>query len=70
MKIAGICFFILGGVLLLISGLYCGAYLIFEKLPHKTGRTLGKICGSKYKKDVAVWDGFGECDGPRELFLL
>ena len=64
MKIAGICFLILGGVLLLISGLYFGAYLIFEKLPHKTGRTLGKLCGSKYKKDVAVWTGLGKYDGP------
>ena len=64
MKITGICFFILGGVLLLISGLYFCAYLIFEKLPHKTGRTLGKLCSSKYKKDVAVWTGMGKYDGP------
>jgi len=64
MKTAGICFLILGSVLLLISGLYFGAYFIFEKLPHKTGRTLGKLCGSKYKKDVAVWTGLGKCDGP------
>ena len=48
----------------MISGLYFCAYLIFEKLPHKTGRTLGKLCGSKYKKDVAVWTGFGKYDGP------
>ncbi len=64
MKTAGICFFVLGGVLLLISGLYFGAYLIFEKLPHKTGRTLGKLCCNKYKKDVAVWTGLGRYDGP------
>ncbi|MBQ9805711.1 MAG: hypothetical protein IJW49_04300 [Clostridia bacterium] len=64
MKTAGICFLILGGVLLLISGLYFGAYLIFEKLPHKTDRTLGKLCDKKYKKDVAVWTGFGKSDGP------
>ncbi len=64
MKIAGICFFILGGVLLLISGLYFIAYLIFEKLPHRTDRTLGKLCGSKYKKDVNVWTGLGKYDGP------
>jgi len=63
-KTAGICFFILGGVLLLISGLYFGAYLIFEKLPYKTGRALGKLCGRKYKKDVAVWAGLGKYDGP------
>ena len=64
MKIAGICFFILGGILLLISVLYFAAYLIFEKLPHKTGRTLGKLCNSKYKKDVAVWTGLEKYDGP------
>ena len=64
MKIAVICFFILGAVLLLISGLYFCVYLIFEKLPHKRGRTLGKLCGSKYKKDVALWTGFGKYDGP------
>jgi hypothetical protein len=64
MKIAGICFLALGIVLLLISGLYLGVYLIFEKLPHKTGRTLGKLHGSKHKKDVAVWTGFGKHDGP------
>ncbi len=64
MKITGICFLVLGAVLLLISGLFFGVYLVFEKSPHKTGRTLGKLCGSKYKKDVAVWTGFGKCDGP------
>lgn len=64
MKIAGICFLILGGVLLLVSGLYLGAYLIFEKMPHKTGRTLSKLCSSRYKKDVAVWTGLGKYDGP------
>ena len=64
MRIAGICFFILGGVLLLTAGLYLGAYLIFEKLPHKASRTLGKLCGAKYKKDVAVWGGLGKYDGP------
>ena len=66
-KITGICFLILGGVLLLISGLYFYAYLIFEKLPHKTGRTLGKLCGRKYKKDVAVWTGLGKGDGPPRI---
>lgn len=71
MKIAGICILILGGVLLLISGLYLGAYLIFEKLPHKTERALGKLCGSKYKKDVAVWTGFKKWDGPpRVAFII
>ncbi len=64
MKIAGICFLILSGVLLLISGLYFGIYLIFEKSPQKTGRTLGKLLDSKYKKDVNVWTGFGKYDGP------
>ena len=64
MKTAGICFFILGGVLLLISGFYFIVYLIFEKSPHKTGRTLGKLYSSKYKKDVAVWAGLGKNDGP------
>ncbi len=64
MKIAGICFLILGGVLLMISSLYLGAYLIFEKFPHKTGKTLGTLYSRKYKKDVAVWTGFGKCDGP------
>ena len=64
MKIAGICFLIFGGVLLLISGLYFVAYLIFEKLPHKTDRTLGKLYSTKYKKDVNVWTGFGESAGP------
>ena len=64
MKTAGICFFILGGALLLITGLYFGAYLIFEKLPHKTGKALGKLCNRKYKKDVAVWAGLGKYDGP------
>lgn len=67
MKITGICFFILAGVLLLISGLYFGVYLIFEKLPHKTGRTLGKLCHRKYKKDVAVWAGLGQYDGPPRI---
>ncbi len=67
MKAAGICFHILGGVLLLISGLYLGAYFIFEKLPHKTDRALGKLCGRKYKKDVAVWTGFGKSDGPPRI---
>ena len=67
MKIAGICFLILGGVLLLISGLYFVAYLIFEKLPHKTDRTLGKLYSTKYKKDVNVWTGFGEYDGPPRI---
>ena len=64
MKIIGICILILGGVLLSISGLYFVAYLIFEKLPHKTERTLGKLYSSKYKKDVDVWTGFGKYDGP------
>ena len=67
MKIAGICFLILGGVLLLISGLYFVAYLIFEKLPHKTDRTLGKLYSTKYKKDVNVWTGFGKYDGPPRI---
>ncbi len=64
MKTTGICFLVLGGILLLISVFYFGAYLIFEKSPHKTSRTLGKLRGSKYKKDVAVWTGFGKYDGP------
>ena len=64
MKTIGICILILGGVLLSISGLYFVAYLIFEKLPHKTERTLGKLYSSKYKKDVDVWTGFGKYDGP------
>lgn len=64
MKTTGICFLIFGGALLLISGLYFGVYLTFEKFPHKTGRTLGQLCGSKYEKDVAVWTGFGKYDGP------
>ena len=38
--------------------------MIFEKLPHKTERTLGKLYSSKYKKDVNVWAGLGEHDGP------
>ncbi len=67
MKTAGVCFLILGSVLALISGLYFGIYLIFEKLPHKIGRTLGKLCGSKYKKDVAVWKGLGKHDGPPRI---
>lgn len=71
MKIAGMCFFILGGVLLLISGLYFIVYLIFEKFPHRTDRTLGKLYGSKYKKDVNVWAGLGKDDGPpRVLFTI
>lgn len=64
MKTVGICFLILGGVLLLISGLYFAAYFIFEKLPHKTGKALGKLYSKKYKKDVDVWTGFGKSDGP------
>ena len=64
MKIAGICFLILGGVLLSLSGLYLGAYFIFEKLPQKTGKTLGKLWDRKYKKDVDVWAGLGRLDGP------
>ena len=67
MKTAGICFLILGGVLLLISGFYYGVYLIFEKLPHKTERALGRLYRSKYKKDVPVWTGFGRCDGPPRI---
>ncbi|MBO5786147.1 MAG: hypothetical protein J6R45_02375, partial [Clostridia bacterium] len=42
MKIAGICFLIFGGILLLISGFYICVYLIFEKSPQKTSRALGK----------------------------
>ncbi len=64
MKTAGICFLILGGILLLVSGLYFIVYLIFEKLPHQIGKTLGKLYDKKYKKDVAVWSGFGKDDGP------
>lgn len=64
MKTAGICFLICGGVLLLLSGLYFGAYLIFEKMPHKAGRALGSLRRRKYKKDVAVWEGMGKFDGP------
>ncbi len=64
MKTIGICILILGGVLLSISGLYFVAYLIFEKLPHKTERALGKLYSSKYKKDVDVWTGFGKYNGP------
>ena len=67
MKIAGVCILILGGVLLLISGLYFIVYLIFEKLPHKTDRTLGKLYSTKYKKDVNVWTGFGKYDGPPRI---
>ena len=67
MKIAGICFLILGGILLLISVFYFRVYLIFEKSPQKTSRTLGRLCGSKYKKDVAVWAGFGKYDGPPRI---
>ncbi len=67
MKTTGICFLILGGVLLLISGLYFGAYLIFEKLPHETDRALGKLCNRKYKKDVAVWTGLQKYDGPPRI---
>ena len=67
MKIAGICFLIFGGILLLISGFYFCVYLIFEKLPQKTSRALGKLCRSKYKKDVAVWAGFGKYDGPPRI---
>ena len=59
MKIAGICLLILGGALLLKSGLYFVAFLIFEKMPHKAGRTLGKLCGRDYKKDVKVWARWG-----------
>ena len=64
MKTVVICFFIIVGVLLLVSGSYFAAYLIFEKSPNKTGRTLGRLCGSKYKKDVDVWEGLGKYDGP------
>ena len=64
MKTAGICFIIFGGILLLISGLYFTIYLIFEKLPHKTDRVLGKLYSNKYKKDVDVWTGLGKFDGP------
>ena len=64
MKIAGVCFLVLGGILLLLSGFYFCAYMIFEKSPHKTDRALGKLYGSKYKKDVAVWAGLGKYDGP------
>ena len=63
MKTAGICFLILGGVLLLLSGLYLGAYFIFEKLPHKTGKALGKLWDRKYKKDVDIWAGLGRLNG-------
>ena len=66
-KIAGICVLIFGGILLLISGFYFIAYVIFEKAPHKTGRTLGKLYSSKYKKDVNVWTGFGKYDGPPRI---
>ena len=71
MKTAGICFLILGGVLLLISGAYFCVYLIFEKFPHKTDRTRGKLCSHKYKKDVAVWGGLGKNNGPpRVVFTI
>lgn len=69
MKIAGICSFVLTGILLLIAGFYLGAYLIFEKLPHGTGRTRGKLCGKKYKKDVPVWGG-GYKIPPRIVFVI
>jgi len=64
MKISGICFLICGIALLLISGLYFYAYVVFEKFPHKTDRALGRLCSGKYKKDVAVWAGLGKNDGP------
>ena len=67
MKIAGICFLILSGFLLLISVFYFCVYLIFEKSPQKTSRALGKLCRSKYKKDVAVWAGLGKYDGPPRI---
>ncbi len=67
MKIAGICLLVLGGMFLLIAGLYFWVYLLFEKMPHKTGRTLGKLCSSQYKKDAAVWSGLGKFDGPPKI---
>lgn len=67
MKIAGICFLILGVILLLISGFYFWTYQIFEKHPDKTGKALGKLYDKKYKKDVAVWTGFGKYDGPPRI---
>ncbi len=67
MKTAGICVLILSGILLSIAGFYFFVYLIFEKAPHKTDRALGKLCESKYKKDVAVWTGFRKIDGPPRI---
>ena len=37
---------------------------MWSESPHKTDRALGKLYGSKYKKDVAVWAGLGKYDGP------
>ena len=67
MQTAGICFIILGGVLLLASGFYFWVYWIFEHSPQKTDRTSGKLCSRKYKKDVDVWTGFGKYDGPPRI---
>ena len=67
MKTAGICFLILGGILLLLAGFYYCVYLIFENHPHKTSRTLGRLSKSKYKQDVHVWGGLGKYDGPPRI---
>ena len=69
MKIAGICFLIFSGILVLLSIIYFIAYFIFEKLPHKAGKALGVLYNRKYKKDVAVWDGFGKYDGPPKILF-
>ena len=67
MRTAEICFFILGGVLLLIAGFYFAVYTVFEKFPQKTDKTFGRLYDSKYKNDVAVWGGLGKGDGPPRI---
>ena len=71
MKATGICILVVGGILLLISGINTCAYWIFEKFPNKTDRTLGKLYRRQHKKDVAVWSGLGKFDGaPKVAFTI
>ena len=69
MKIAAICFFIFGGIMLLVAGFYFICYTIFEKYPDKTGRILGRLYDSNYKKDVKVWGGFEKGNGPPRIIF-
>ena len=67
MRATGICILVIGGIMLLTSGINFCAYWIFEKFPNKTERALGKLYSHNHKKDVAVWSGLGKFDGPPKV---